>query len=153
MTNNEQLIAHIKERYTYDAEAGVVRNRKGQAIRGFKRREYQCMNVRINHKRNEISMHRIVWVLCYGRFPKVIDHVNGDEKDNRLENLREVTQRENLANRMWSWRPNAKTGLPGVYQEADDSFRIKCGAKHYYFRDKYEAFVTLTLLGRMFKAN
>ena len=33
--NNEQIVRHLKERYTYDAEQGVVRNRNGQVIKGY----------------------------------------------------------------------------------------------------------------------
>ncbi len=44
--------------------------------------------------------HRLAWFLYYGEWPENnIDHINGDTKDNRIENLRDVTQQENLFNR------------------------------------------------------
>lgn len=42
--------------------------------------------------------HRLAWLLTYGCMPKFIDHRNGKPWDNRLENLREATQAQNLAN-------------------------------------------------------
>jgi hypothetical protein len=43
--------------------------------------------------------HRLGWYLTYGVWPKELDHKNRIGTDNRLENLREVTHVENMANR------------------------------------------------------
>ena len=42
--------------------------------------------------------HRAIWAMVYGYWPKEVDHINGDPQDSRLENLREVTHRENCLN-------------------------------------------------------
>lgn len=147
--NNEQMVRYLKERYTYDAAQGVVRNRKGETIKGFDDGQgYLKIDFHIQSKRETLHVHRLVWTLVYGRFPKQIDHINGNEKDNRIENLREVTPSENCVNRLLPWKPNAKTGLPGVCKSGD-RFEITVQGKQYLFRDKYEAFHTLTMLGRM----
>ena len=142
-------MAHLQERYTYDAEQGVVRNRKGQVIKGFDDKDgYLQLNMWLADGRHVIKLHQLVWVLCRGCLPTQIDHLNGNPKDNRIENLREVNQSENDMNRVFSWKPNSSTGLPGVYK-VKGVYQVKVQDKQLYFRDKYEAFHTLTMLGRM----
>jgi hypothetical protein len=44
--------------------------------------------------------HRLAWCYVYGSWPAgVIDHINGVKDDNRIENLRDVSQRANTQNR------------------------------------------------------
>lgn len=42
--------------------------------------------------------HRIVWKLVFGTDPNVIDHINGDPSDNRVENLRSCSFADNARN-------------------------------------------------------
>ena len=149
--NSEQMVRYLQQRYTYDAECGVVRNRKNHVVKGFDNGcGYFILNARVDGSRHEIQLHRLVWALVYGRFPKQIDHINGNPTDNRIENLREVTTSENNLNQVHPWRPNAKTGLPGVCKSGNN-FEINVQCKRLCFRDKFEAFYTLTMLGRMFR--
>lgn len=41
--------------------------------------------------------HRIIWKMVYGEEPIVVDHINNVKSDNRLENLRNVTQQFNIS--------------------------------------------------------
>ncbi len=45
-------------------------------------------------------VHRLVWLMNKGELPYLdIDHINGNRLDNRIENLREVSRKENTWNR------------------------------------------------------
>lgn len=50
--------------------------------------------------------HRLAWLYTYGRFPEVTDHINGVRDDNRIVNLREVTNWENAQNKKKHTRPD-----------------------------------------------
>ena len=61
---------------------------------------------------------RLVWLWHHGAFPRnQIDHINGDTGDDRIENLRDVVQVENMRNAKLYKRN--KTGLPGVRWRED----------------------------------
>ena len=152
------LLARIQRNYTYDAKSGKLVNKQtSRVVKGWancKRNgeyRYLYMNFSVSDKVYAIPMHVVVWAWHNGRFPTMqIDHFNGNGMDNHIENLREVTQSENKMNTLYPWNPNKDTGLPGVWKHGS-GYRIKDGQNLYFFRDKYEAFCNLTLLGRRFK--
>jgi hypothetical protein len=92
------------ELFVYDPETGELRNRvdrgkrvKAGALAGSRMPDgYFSVMV----KGNRYQVHRVAWLLTHGVWPAAqIDHVNGGKGDNRLVNLREATQSENLCNR------------------------------------------------------
>ena len=44
------------------------------------------------------NAHRIIFLMYCGYLPTVIDHINGDRSDNRIENLRAASWTKNLQN-------------------------------------------------------
>lgn len=56
--------------------------------------------------------HRVIWKLVYGEDPEQVDHVNGDRANNRLENLRNVSNLENGRNQKFNSRNTS--GVMGV---------------------------------------
>lgn len=67
--------------------------------------------IRINNIR--YRAHRLAWLCVYGHFPiNEIDHINGVRSDNRIENLRDVTRKENKKN-VGKYKTNT-SGVNGV---------------------------------------
>lgn len=57
--------------------------------------------------------HRLAWLYVYGNWPEdQLDHINRDRADNRIENLREVTNKQNHQNS--GKRRDNTSGHPGV---------------------------------------
>lgn len=71
--------------------------------------------LQVGIKRRYYLVSRIVYAYFFG-FPELpIDHINGDRKDNRIQNLRMATNSQNSHNR--GATINSKTGVKGVYPE------------------------------------
>lgn len=69
------------------------------------------------------KVHRIIFYLCRGYEPEVVDHINGDTLDNRIENLRACTQKQNTFNQV------CKTGQSGVQgvSKFGERWRVRIG--------------------------
>ncbi|MEL6859316.1 MAG: HNH endonuclease signature motif containing protein [Pseudomonadota bacterium] len=67
--------------------------------------------------------HRLAFAHHHGYWPsKCIDHINGDRKDNRISNLRDVSHSLNMKN---SKLPDNNTsGYPGVYWSSQNKHWI-----------------------------
>lgn len=57
--------------------------------------------------------HRLAFAFMTGRWPQLVDHINGNRADNRWANLRESDRRHNQENRRRA-NKNSTTGLLGV---------------------------------------
>lgn len=89
-------------------------------------------------KSKKYYIHRLVFFYFNRRFPKYVDHVNKNKKDNRIENLRECTHSENHGNR------KPKNKLRGVsYNIKHKNWKVRIytvkGNFHGTFKTKEEA--------------
>lgn len=113
---------YLKERLHYNKDTGVFTWKDNKLNHGCVRgKEAGCINqngyrviaMRFDGKFTSFYVHRLAWLYEYGEFPKLpLDHINQDRLDNRINNLRAVTHRENQRNRSMS--KNNTTGFCGV---------------------------------------
>ncbi len=104
----------LKQLFTYDKDIGIfTRNivmggeKKGN-IAGYK--SPTSIDIRVKYRL--YRAHQLAWLYVYGSFAKEIDHINGNPYDNRICNLREATQSQNMMNT--KVRNNNKIGIKGV---------------------------------------
>ena len=107
MTKDEYIAWNISEgNIIVDTERGKVFRTRGQ--RGTKLDEpkemngsnvngYLCVSIRNGDTKISCRVHRIVWIAAHGIIPDgyVIDHINNNKQDNRIENLQMLTPEEN----------------------------------------------------------
>jgi len=105
----------VREKFSYDGKNLRWRMRRPNVNKGDVAGNIRVDGYRgigINHK--IYLAHRLIWLYHFGYFPENgIDHINRKPWDNRLENLREVSQSCNIRN---SKRNNNNTsGVQGVH--------------------------------------
>lgn len=98
--------------FKYDPLTGYI-SRGGKKYDNKDRSGY----MRVTYRNKQYYIHRIVWKIHQGDIPTSvhIDHINRNKSDNRIENLRIATPKENAKNRNyangWSSNTSGKTGV------------------------------------------
>lgn len=137
----------LSELFTYDAAAGALYrkiSRRGReayvgALAGSRSGRY--VMVRIDGR--AYPLHQIIWFLHHGCIPKEIDHINQDKHDNRIENLRACSRRQNTGNT--TLRTTNTSGYKGAFfaRHANKwraSIKVNTRAIHLgYFNDPLDA--------------
>lgn len=118
-------ISKIKELLSYDEPSGKfywnVNTRQSQkgSVAGSKtkmRHRNQYIAIQLDGVR--FKGHELAYLLKLGRFPKgVVDHIDHNGLNNSWNNLREVSEVENVRNRKLS--ENNTTGYHGIHQRKD----------------------------------
>jgi hypothetical protein len=94
----------LKQLLDYDPTTGIFTrkvSKGGQKVGSVA----GCLDKAKGHLQICINMiqyqaHRLAWLYMTGNWPKQqIDHINGSRSDNRIENLRDVSNRDNQSNR------------------------------------------------------
>lgn len=98
----------LAERFDYNPETGELIHKRGRfkgKVAGTPQAEndgYRHLCLSKGGKAHNVTAHRLIWLLVHGEVPPkgmVIDHIDGNPDNNRLDNLRVVSQRENTKNR------------------------------------------------------
>lgn len=106
----------LKEVILYDADTGFLYWRKSEC--GVKEGDragyissYGYLSIKVDQK--EYHAHRLVWLYHKGYLPEnSLDHIDRNKINNRIENLREVSNQCNMRN-TGNWITN-KSGIKGV---------------------------------------
>lgn len=110
-------VEYLRSMFDYEKETGLFfrkvvnhnRFKVGEVAGCLNNRGY--VSITIDHK--AYLAHRLAWLYCHGVPPKgFIDHINGLKDDNRIDNLRDVTQSLNMSNR--KKHENNVSGYSGV---------------------------------------
>ena len=77
--------------------------------------------------------HRLIFLYHYGYLPKILDHIDGNPLNNKIENLREATHIQNCQNR--SKQKNNSSGyknIAWIKKEKKWKVKINSNNKSYY---------------------
>lgn len=123
MTND-----YIRKILDYDKETGIFKwkiykpggPKIGDRAGVISAEGYNC--IKIDGK--SYKAHRLAWLYVYGTFPKnLIDHIDRDRKNNKIDNLREVSYSENSQNQGF-YRERRKMHI-GVYLLKNGKYRSR----------------------------
>jgi hypothetical protein len=115
----ELTVDQLRDTFDYDANTGVFvwKIRPSKAVKagdvaGCKEKRIGYITIGIAGR--IYKAHRLAWFYVYGSWPKgLIDHINGNKADNRIDNLRDVFADGNSQNVRKPNRRN-KSGFMGV---------------------------------------
>lgn len=121
----------LREFFMYNPRTGDIHYRPDRARHWFKSdRLWKSWNVQFGGKlashlsrpdgyravavnQRPYLAHRVIWAMMTGRWPKEIDHINGNAADNRWNNLRAVSRMQNARNAVMP--ANNSSGATGVH--------------------------------------
>lgn len=125
-TLHRACLEYLRASLRYDPETGVFTWAKDNILAGgakvvsngdragtINADGYRQIQFKIDGRKRGFKEHRLAWLLVHGKWPtNQIDHVNGDRSDNRIVNLREATNSQNMMNRKLN--ANSGSGVKGV---------------------------------------
>lgn len=111
MTKEERCEIAIKRGYTYNPETGIVYNKFNEEVNRLGGK-YKSIGLKINKKTYNLKNHHFAWFWVYKEVVNQIDHIDRNKLNNKIKNLRSVTQQENNFNRSnvkgYTWNKIAK---------------------------------------------
>lgn len=124
---NDVTPEEIEELLSYDPETGILTWKVDRMVGMYRNvvgakagdeaggvcKTHGYRFIKVNGRK--YRSHRLAWLLHYGEWPEhQIDHINGDRADNRIENLRSVTNQQN-GQAAHTPRKNVSSKYRGVY--------------------------------------
>ena len=94
--------SYLSRKFTYQPETGLVfSKRSGKRVGYTKTSSGHKKRVRLTIDGENYVLSRIVWMIYHGQDPceLTVDHIDQDPLNNRIDNLRLITNREQQKNR------------------------------------------------------
>ena len=111
------IIQETEEKYDIDTESGLITRKRTGKIMGCKNKNGY---IQFGFNNVKYYVHRIILTKYLGReIKEYCDHINHNTSDNRIINLREITQQENIQYQQLSSRN--KSGFKGVIWNKDNN--------------------------------
>ena len=88
--------------YFVNKDGRIVNERTRKILIPSERNGYLRINFYYNHSNYKRSLHRVLYETFIGKIPDnmMVDHIDGNRSNNNIDNLRLVTQSENMTNAM-----------------------------------------------------
>ena len=133
MKSNQVPVAELRERLRYEPETGKLfwlnGQRAGREAGGDNGRGYRCVHL----GRFMLLCHRVAWALHYGAWPSgMLDHINQNRSDNRIENLRLTSFAENQRNCKRIKNQTGETCVRKTFRSATFNVQFKFNGNRYW---------------------
>ena len=116
MVLQKQLETFFKSQFSYEDGSlyWITGPKKGKKAGSVMRGGYLVINVTFSPKNSKRFLaHRIIYCMFHASMPDLIDHIDQDPTNNRIENLRKADKRVNAINT--GLNSLNKSGVRGVY--------------------------------------
>jgi hypothetical protein len=118
------MIPDFHALFVYEPDTGNLRRRKSTGPTAREGDIAGCIqhnSIRVHVNGKSYPAHHIIWYMTYGVMPTIIDHIDGNFYNNKLDNLRDTDIRGNGQNR-WTHRAGR---LPGANQNPSGNWVAK----------------------------
>lgn len=110
----------------YVSDMGRVKNILTKNILKGNVRDNGYLRVGLRFSKNKLvsfNVHNLVWLVWRGPQKGVINHINGNKLDNRLENLEDISQSENVLKAIYDTKTKTSM-MVGCYDEQGNLIKI-----------------------------
>ena len=145
MTRLEKIKLAIEKGYTCNPKTGEVFGPFGKLLKSKSNNGYTYFSLCENKKRYNLFAHQFIWYVVNNSIVECLDHIDRNKSNNKISNLRSVTQQQNAQNKntkgiymgrknKWYSRIyfNGKTKHLGVYKTEQEARQAYIDAKKIY---------------------